>query len=249
MSALARFGWAILIVLVPMLAYAECPNDATVAEFLADFHAGRMSKAFGAVSSLADAECARAKLVRELAKTQGPVVGYKVAVTSPAQQKATGLSAPAWGVMFAKPMMQSGAKVSSKLGAALRYEGDFLVVAKDAGLADAKTPLEALQHVAAVIPFIELPDLMVEASTGFRVIAANMVFRAGVMGPRVPVEATQAFLDKLTNMDVVMTEDRSGKELGRVKGSAVLNGDPISAALWLAQQLKKDGSRSRPATF
>jgi 2-oxo-hept-3-ene-1,7-dioate hydratase len=233
------------MVLFPVLADAACPDDAAVAAFVADYQAGRMSKAFAMVESLADGECSRAKVIRELSRTEGPIVGYKVAVTSPAQVKATGLPGPVWGAMFGKGMMQSGVKVP-KIGAALRYEGDFLIVAKDAGLADAKTPLEALQHVAAVIPFIELVDLMVEQSTGFRVLAANMVPRAGVMGARVPVEATQAFLDRLINMDVVMTEDRSGKELGRVKGKDVLDGDPISAALWLAKQLKKDGVTLKP---
>jgi 2-keto-4-pentenoate hydratase len=40
-------------------------------------------------------------------------------------------------------------------------------------------------------------------------------------------------------MTVVMTEERAGKELGRIKG-AVLMGNPINAAIWLAQALKKD---------
>src|SRR5687768_15892481 len=99
MAALTRYVLATLIVLSPALAYAECPDDAAVAAFVADYHAGRMSKALAGVTSLADGECGRAKLVKELARTEGAVLGYKVAVTSPAQQKATGLSAPAWGVM------------------------------------------------------------------------------------------------------------------------------------------------------
>lgn len=242
----ARFALVCAMLLVPGLASADCPDDAAVAAYLADFTAGRLSKGFSTVTSVADGECGRAKLLRELAKTQGPIVGYKVAVTTPAQQKATGLTAPAWGVMFGKPMMQNGATVPAKLGAVPRFEGDFLVVAKDAGLADAKTPIEAITHVAAVIPFIELPDTMLETSSGPRLIAINMAFRAGVLGPRVAVEPTQAFLDALTNMTVVMTEDTSGKELGRVKGSNVLNGDPISAAMWLAQALKKDGITLKP---
>lgn len=45
---------------------------------------------------------------------------------------------------------------------------------------------------------------------------------------------------------VVMTEDKSGKELGRVKGH-VLMGHPVNAAMWLAQALKKDGMALKAA--
>ena len=41
-------------------------------------------------------------------------------------------------------------------------------------------------------------------------------------------------------MTVVMTDDAEGKELGRVKGSVLMD-NPINAAMWLAQALKKDG--------
>jgi 2-oxo-hept-3-ene-1,7-dioate hydratase len=126
------------------------------------------------------------------------------------------------------------------------YEADFVAVVKDAALADASTPLEALQHISAVVPFIELADLMLEdAATGAALIAINIGFRGGAVGPRVPVEPTQEFLDALSNMTIVMTEDNSGKELGRVKGD-VLMGHPINAALWLAKALKKDGVALKP---
>jgi 2-keto-4-pentenoate hydratase len=61
-----------------------------------------------------------------------------------------------------------------------------------------------------------------------------------VLGPRVNAEATQAFLDTLANMTVVMTEDKSGKELGRAKGHVLMD-NPVNAAIWIAQALKKDG--------
>jgi 2-oxo-hept-3-ene-1,7-dioate hydratase len=97
-----------------------------------------------------------------------------------------------------------------------------------------------------VVPFIELPDLMLEGSfKGAELIATNIAFRGGVLGPRVKVEPTQAFLDALANMTVVMTEDRSGKELGRVKGNVLME-HPIKAAMWMAQALKKNGITLKP---
>lgn len=130
--------------------------------------------------------------------------------------------------MFAKMMVDSGAKLPARFGARPLYEADFVAVVKNAALADAKTPLEALQHLSAVVPFIELADLMLEgAPTGTALIATNIGFRGGALGSPVAVEPTQAFLDALANMTVVMTED-------------------TNAALWVAQALKKDGVVLKP---
>jgi len=246
MHVLARYGWIGLIVMFPLFADAACPDQSTVASYLADFKAARASKGFGSDLSLADAECARGKLVKELPQVLGRVVGYKAGFTNPAAQERFGVKGPAWGVMFEKMMVDSGAKLPAKFGARPQYEADFIAVAKDAGLADAKTPLEALRHISDVVPFIELPDLMLAGPfKGSELIATNIAFRAGALGPRMKVEPTQAFLDALANMTVVMTEDKSGKELGRVKGNVLMN-HPINAAMWIAQALKKEGIALKP---
>jgi 2-oxo-hept-3-ene-1,7-dioate hydratase len=234
---------AVLLLNVALRAGAACPDASAIAAYVADFQVPRVSKGFGNDLTQADAECARRKLVPELTRVLGAVVGYKAAFTNPETQKRMGVAEPAWATMFAKNMVQSGARVPAKFGALPRYEADFLVVVKDEKLADATKPLEALQHISAVMPFIELPDLMLEgtpSATAF--ISTNVGFRGGVLGPRVPVEATQAFLDSLANMTVVMTEDSSGKEVGRARGSATEH--PIHAVLWLARSLKKKASRS-----
>jgi 2-oxo-hept-3-ene-1,7-dioate hydratase len=246
MQALARYGWVGMIVLFPVLAYGACPDQAAVAGYLADFAAARPSKGLGVDLTLADAECARSKLVKQLPNVLGRVVGYKAGFTNPALQERFGVKGPAWGVMFEKMMVDSGAKLPAKFGARPQYEADFIAVAKGAGLAEARTPLEALQHISEVVPFIELPDLMLEGQfKGADLIATNIAFRGGVLGPRVKVEPTQAFLDALANMTVVMSEDRSGKELGRVKGNVLME-HPINAAMWMAQALKKEGIVLKP---
>jgi 2-oxo-hept-3-ene-1,7-dioate hydratase len=246
MYALARYGWVSLIVLFPLLTHAACPDNHTVTAYVADFQAARVSKGFGNDLSLADAECAKGKLVQALPQVLGRVVGYKAGFTNPALQQRFGVASPAWGVMFAKLMVNSGAKLPAQFGARPLYEADFAAVVKDAALADAKTTLEALQHIAEVVPFLELADLMLEGTpTGTALIATNIAFRGGALGPRVKVEPTQAFLEMLANMTVVMTEDKSGKELGRVKGNVLME-HPINAAMWLAQALKKEGVALKP---
>lgn len=246
MHALVRYAWAVLAVALPPAGHAACPDDAAVAAYVADYQAVRASRGFGNDLSFADAQCAKGKVAQRLTQVQGPVVGYKAAFTNPAMYQRFGVTGPAWGVMFGKMMLASGAKLPARFGARPLYEADFLAVVKDARLADAQTQLEALQHISAVVPFIELPDLMLEgAATGAALISTNLGFRGGVLGPRVAVEPTQAFLDALANMTVVMTEERSGKELGRAKGDILMQ-HPVNAAMWLAAALKKDGVALRP---
>ncbi len=220
---------------------AACPDDAAVSAYVADFSARRLSKGFGNDLNAEDAECAKRKLTERLPSVLGPKVGYKAGFTNVALQKRFGVDSPKWGTMFDRNMIDTLAVVPANFGARPVYEADFIVVVKDAGLAEATTPLEALSHLESLVPFIELADLMLEgAFNGNAMIATNVAFRGGVMGDEIPVVNSQAFLDSLAEMTVVMTDEVDGKELGRAKGSALMD-NPINAAMWLAQALKKDG--------
>jgi len=158
-------------------------------------------------------------------------------------QKRFGVDGPKWGYMYDRNFVDIIAVLPSDFGVRPLVEADFLVEVKDPRLADAKTPLEALGYLESVIPFIELPDLMLEGQfSGNAMIATNVAFRGGVTGMEIPVQKTQAFLDALANMTVVMTDDADNKEIGRVKGSVLMD-NPINAAMWLAKELKKDGIR------
>jgi 2-keto-4-pentenoate hydratase len=238
----------ILLCSMPPAAGAACPGDAAIAAYVADFKAGQSSKGFGKDISMADAACARAKLAQALTRILGPAVGYKAVFTHADSQKRFAVDGPAWGVMFGNRMMPDGARVPAQFGALPRYEADFLVVVRDAGLADARNPRAAMDHISALIPFIELPDIMLDGKpTGAELVAANAAFRGGVLGPRIAVSDNNAavLLEALANMEVVVTEERSGTEIGRARGN-VLMGNPINAALWLAQALKKDGVILKP---
>jgi len=150
------------------------------------------------------------------------------------------MSSAAWGAMFGGMLLESGATLPEKFGAKTQYEADLLMIVADAGLANAETPLEALKHISFVLPFIELPDMMIEGQPGgHELIAANVAFRGGVMGTKVPVEASQAFLDSLGTMTVVMS-NHLGLELGRSKGDALM-GHPMNSVMWLAKKLREDG--------
>ncbi len=223
-------------------ALAACPDDAAIDAYLVDFAKLQVSKGFGNDISLADAECAKNKLGKKLPLYLGKLVGYKAGFTNPALQKRFGVDGPKWGYMYNRNMIDMIAVLPADFGARPLYEADLVVEVKDARLADAKTPLEALNYLEAVVPFIELPDLMLEGQfSGTNMIATNVAFRGGVLGMELPIVKTQAFLDAMANMTVIMVDENdNNKELGRGKGSALMD-NPINAAMWLARELKKDG--------
>ena len=224
-------------------AWAACPDDAAIDAYVKDYARRTLSTGFGNDISLADAECAKRKLGTKLRPVLGDLVGYKAAFTNPALQQRFGVDGPKWGYMYDRNMIDIIATLPADFGARPLVEADFIVEVSDPRLADAKTPLEALGYLEALVPFIELPDLMLEGQfSGNAMVATNVAFRGGVLGMEIPVQKTQAFLDSLASMTVVMTDDAENKEIGRVKGSVLMD-NPINAAMWLAQALKKDGIR------
>ena len=241
-------GWTIpalfaaWFVCMTPLANAACPSDAEIDAYMEDFKLRRASKAFSNDMSVADAECTKQKLAKKLPTVLGSPIGYKAAFTNPAVQQRFGVDGPRWGYMFDRNMVDIIAVLPHDFGARSQYEADFIVEVKDAGLADANSPLEALAHLESVVPFIELPDLMLEGQfSGNRFAAVNVGFRGGVTGQEIPVEVTQAFADALATMTIVMIDEADGnKELGRGKGSAIM-GNPLNAAIWLAKALKQSG--------
>lgn len=92
----------------------------------------------------------------------GTPVGYKGRLTSEPAQKAFGASAPVRGVLYADMMLEDGASVPANWRALPRFEADMIVVVADDGVNAATSPQEALAHISAVHPFIELPDLVVD---------------------------------------------------------------------------------------
>jgi 2-keto-4-pentenoate hydratase len=230
-------------VAVPLAAQA-CPDAAAVTAYLADFRAVRPSAGFGKALTAESAACARSRLLAELPAILGPRIGYKALFTNVESQRRFGVDGPAWGAMFGGQMLASGARLPARFGAKPRYEADFIVIVRDAGLADARTPAEALLHLTALVPFIELPDLMIDGSpNGLELIATNAAFRGGVSGTPIPVTGP-ALADSLASMEVVMTEDVGGREIARARGSVLMD-NPLNAAIWLARELRRAGIELR----
>lgn len=183
-------------------------------------------------------------LVAELSASQGKVVGYKAGLTNPAVQKRFNTTEPVRGALLEKMLLDDGAEVPVKFGAIPFFEADLVVVVKDEGINQAKTPADVMKHLANIRPFIELPDLVTvkEQPLSAAIITSfNVGARLGVLGK--PIAPTPEMADALGKMTVVM-RDQDGKELARVPGAAIL-GHPLNAVVWLADDVAKSGGKLR----
>ena len=224
---------------------AACLSDEQVAALFAAYQA-RKPAANPEGLSAADGECSRAKFNALLSKQLGTPVGYKAGLTNPAVQKRFNADAPVWGTLYAPMLLKDGAKVEAGFGARALYEADLLVRVSDADINRATTPEQVLVAIDQVIPFIELPDLVVEAPpklNGAAITAINVGARLGVLGTPIPVQYTTDFSRRLRDMEVIVKAD--GQEVDRGMGSDVL-GHPLNAVVWLAQDLAREGRAMKP---
>jgi 2-keto-4-pentenoate hydratase len=228
-------------------AYAVCPSYERVNTILRFMEAREPVRGLRADLSMQDAECGRRRLVEKLESSDNRIVGYKAGLTSKAVQERFGVSSPVRGVLLEKMLLTDGADVPADFGARPVFEADLLVVVKDAAIHKAKTHLDVLRSLSLVVPFIELPDLVMaegEKLSAPLIVSLNVGARLGVVGKGIPVEPTERFAAALAAMRVVVT-DHGGKELASSKGAAILD-HPLNAVQWLAQDLEKSRIMLKP---
>ncbi|WP_456410144.1 2-keto-4-pentenoate hydratase [Oceanithermus sp.] len=227
--------WVIGLAAVLSLAWAITPDDLIV------YWLGKTPAPAPAVQTIDEGLSFQAAFVQGLEPIMGQPVGYKVGLTSKPVQQKFGVDQPLRGVLLERMLLPSGATVPAKFGAVPIVEGDLLVRVKDEGINQARTPEEVLAHLDAVIPFIELPDLVLkkgEPLNGATITAINVGARLGVMGRPIPVENTPEFAEALGSMQVYVMQD--GRLVLKAPGSAIL-GHPLNAVVWLVQDLAREG--------
>lgn len=241
---------AVTLAITGLQVQAECLSDAQVGD-MAEKIVAKIPATTPEGLNEADGACSRAKLNALLEKHYGKVIGYKAGLTNPAVQKRFNYDQPVWGKLYEGMVLPSGATVEAAFGARPLFEADMLVRVKSAAINQAKTPMDVLLAIDQVIPFIELPDLVVQAPpklNGPAISAINVGARLGVAGTPMAVPVTRAeryaLLDALRDMTVVLA-DGNGAELGKGKGSDILE-HPLNAVVWLAGALAKEGLAMKP---
>ena len=232
------------LIALPLSAQAACPDAATVGRLAEALLDNRPSPAFTGMTSLEDGFCAQAQLLEVLRQSWGRPVGYKVGLTSAPVQQRFGVNHPVRGVLMESSVsLRDGAEVPARFGAVPVIESDFLMRVRDAGINQAgRDRLAILRHIDVVIPYIELPDLVLSGGfDGPNLLAINVGARLGVVGTPIPVEPTQDFVDRLGSMTVTMVDDR-GQERARAPGTAAL-GHPLDVVAFLIEDLARAGQR------
>ncbi|MEE4143796.1 MAG: hypothetical protein V2I26_03275 [Halieaceae bacterium] len=221
-------------------AAADCLSAQQVAQLASAYEAGEPADNPLGLSTR-DAECSRAAFNAVLRASLGEPVGYKAGLTNSAVQQRFNHSSPVRGSLYGPMLLHSGATVPSRFGARPLFEADLLVRVSDPAINEATTPAQVLDSIDQIIPFIELPDLMVVDPgqlDGAGIIAINVGARLGVMGTPIPVAGNSTLAGALQTMQVIVRGN--GEEIDRGRGSDVL-GHPLDAVIWLASDLAREG--------
>ena len=211
-----------------------------------DLSFGQSEDDFGELS-LIEAVDLRDRYVYQLMSELGSIVGYKAGLTSPEAQARFGVNHPIRGVLLQDMLLESEATVPANFGARPLFEADLIVRVSDAAINQATTLEDALAALDAVIPFVELPDLMLEPNANpnaASLTAINVGARLGVMGTTIPIEATKEWMTTLGNIQVEIV-DESGAILAEGNSSSLLE-HPLEVVLWLRDNLKQSGLCLRP---
>jgi 2-keto-4-pentenoate hydratase len=194
--------------------------------------------------SMEQALAARERFLEITAKGLGGVAGYKAGLTNPAAQKAFGVSHPVRGTLFDAMFLKSGVTVPADFGTRSFSEGDLAVRVGDERMNSAKTPDEALRYIDAVIPCIELADLVYDGRvklTAAAITLINVGARFFVLGEALTVEPSPEWRARLKGF-TVKVHDEKDVLLAEGKGENLL-GDPLNVVLWIKDSLVAEGKR------
>ena len=193
------------------------------------------------------AEQLQVSFVRRLREELGSVVGFKAALTNPASQERFGVNHPLYGFLLEKMLLESGAKLPLRFGARPVAEGDLMVRVGSDSVNTAATDEELLASLDAVIPFMELPDLIYEEGApvdAAALVVVNVGARYGVMGDPVDLAPSEEWMIRLGQIRVQLTNS-DGQTLAAGESTALL-GHPINTVRWLRDTLAAQGIRLSP---
>ncbi|MEM9978092.1 MAG: hydratase, partial [Cyanobacteria bacterium P01_D01_bin.2] len=141
----------------------------------------------------------------------------------------------------------SGATLPIRFGTRPQAEGELMVRVGSADINQAETDLELLAALDAVIPFLELPDLVYQENASVNagaLVAVNVGARFGIVGDPVDLAADESGLEQLANIRVVLHNDQ-GQFLAEGDSTALLD-HPINSVRWLRDTLQTQGVDLRP---
>lgn len=213
--------------------------------------AGNYDKAFpmDPLPEIQDMETAmrvQSEFLFHLSKETTDYVGFKAALTTQKAQRQFSMTSPVRGRLLRSMLLEHDSTVSVASGARLMIEADLLVRVNSGLINSAESMTEAVNYIDAVIPFLEVPDLLYREGSvlsGPDLVAINTGARYGVMGTPVKIQESTLWISKLADIKVTL-HDAFGQELAVGYGRDLMT-HPLKALLWVRDSLKADGDRLR----
>jgi 2-keto-4-pentenoate hydratase len=191
----------------------------------------------------------RDKFLRLIQPLLGSPLGYKVAAITPPAQRDLGIREPLGGIYLAGMFsFANGAPVSVGYGNRPIVEAKLMVAVGDEAINHAETVEDAAQHIAYIIPSIELGDSLADASqklTAPILMLYNVGARAALLGPPIAFDGSAEAVRALNALVVTTMDARDGRQIDTQSASAMMGG-PLNAVLWIIRDLRSRGVRLRP---
>lgn len=176
-------------------------------------------------------------LVRHRLEAGERIIGKKIGLTSPAVQKQLGVDQPDYGMLFHTMDLSNAGVLEVSNLIMPKAEGELAFILKE-DLDKEDLTLENIKNaIGAVVIAIEVVDSRVENwKIGISdTIADNASGSHFILGPE------RIALENVKTSSIEMKLYKNDELVSEGSGAACM-GDPLNAALWLAQIMKNQGS-------
>jgi 2-keto-4-pentenoate hydratase len=193
---------------------------------------------------LAEAQKIQSNFIQILSQSFGKPVGYKAGLTSLAAQEKFGVDRPLLGILLEQMLLPNGAVLPANFGVRPMTEGDLMVRVGSDRINQAKTIAEVLASLDAVMPFIEVPDLVYGPEVkmdGSAIAAINIGARYGILGNPIPLTNQHDWQTRLASIRLEIL-DAKGTILA-TGNSRTLLGHPLNVVLWIKDTLQAEGKQ------
>ena len=232
----------------PLAASPECTLDDFPEHYMRVYeNQGLLNRCYHQlIDNLDDARAVQAGLVGLMAGRYQHA-GYKVALTDRKAQEMFGIPQPLVGVLFKEMLLPDGAAIALDSATSLLVELDLLARVKSAEINQAVSIEDVAPHIDAIMPFIELPDMLFRldgGNTAALLLAGNVGARWGATGTPVQVVNAQDLVEYLPAMTFHLETD-TGAVIRQGQGNQIL-GHPLNSVLFLLKELALRNETLKP---
>lgn len=210
-----------------------------------DFMALREMQGFDHDMPLAEAYRWQDVMVEIMQPMLGEVVGYKTGGHDPGPGFATFPPEGIRAYILEGMLRGDGTAIRVNDTAVGFLEADFAVRVGDRSINSAKSDMQILAGLDAIVPFAEVPDPYYEPESRSinGTVVANMGTRMSFTGTPVAIEPTSEWLERIRTFEfAVLDENDNVIQSGAMEGWY----DPIAVVRWLRDQLAESGKELLP---